>query len=192
MVRVGDSSAKIHFVVDEQTHRSFFRDALDVERSDEGSLPHLAPHAFPDLYFVEGLWRGLRDFEGGYQRVRAGLYRVLATLDDHGAWVFTDETGRLSRAEPIPSDGRRVPVTDKLIEHRFIGWGLDITPEKPNVRADAACRRARERSVGGQILYCEWHCKLEPNINRIHLHGPVPASSRRLVVAIFASHLPLP
>lgn len=191
-VRVGDRSAHVHSVVDEPTHRSFFRDALDVERADEKSLPDLAPHAFPDLYFIEGLWRGLRDFEGGYQRVRADLHRVLAIFDDHGVWVFTDETGRLSPAEPLPSDDRRVPVTNQLVERRFVGWGLEVAPERPNVRSDEVCRRARERSVGGQIFYCEWHYKFEPHINRIHLHGPVPASDGRLIIAIFADHLPLP
>lgn len=191
-VRVGDRSAHVHFVVDESTHRAFFRDALDVERVDEKSLPDLAPHAFPDLYFIESLWRGLGDFEGGYRRVRADLHRVLAILDDHGAWVFTDETGRLSPAEPLSSDDRRVPVANQLIERRFVGWGIEVAPERPNVRSDEACRQARERSVRGQIVYCEWHYKFEPHINRIHLHAPIPASDDRLIVAIFASHLPLP
>lgn len=192
IVRIGDESALVHFVVNEQTHRAFFRDALDVERSDESSLPELAPHAFPDLLFVGGVWHELRDFEGGYRRVRADLHRLLATLDDHGAWVFTDYTGRLSPAEPIPSDGRRIPVTNQLIERRFHGWGFDVAPENPDVRTDRTCRRARERRVGGETLYCEWHYKFEPYINRVHLHGPVRASSGRLIVAIFASHLPLP
>jgi hypothetical protein len=191
-VVVGEVKKTVHFVVDEQSHRAFFRDALEVERADEGRLEALAPHAFPDLFFLEGVWRGLNQFEGGYRRVRDDLHRLLSILDDHGAWVFTDKTGRLSREEPDPTDKMPKPVTNQLTERRFKRWGLDMAPEKPDVRADNKCREARERKLGGQPLYCEWHYKFEPHINRAHIHPPVSASGEKLIVAIFCDHLPLP
>ncbi len=182
----------VHFVVDESSHRAFFRDALEVERADERGLQALAPHAFPDLYFLEDVWDGLRHFEGGYARVHDDLHRLLAKLDDHGAWVFTDATGRLSPEEPEPTNEPSKPVTNELIEQRFRGLGLTMAPEKPNVRADGKCRRARERVLGNRTLYCEWHYKFEPHINRAHVHPPVDESGSKLIIAIFRDHLPLP
>lgn len=191
-VTAGEVTRRIHFVVDEASHRAFFRDALDVERVDETGLAALAPHAFPDTFFLDGVWDGLRHFEGGYFRVRGALHQLLSVLDDHGAWVFTDQTGRLSPKEPRPSGDSAVPVTNQLVERRFRGWGLEIAPENPNVRANGECRRARERKLGGRTLYCEWHYKFHPRINRAHIHPPVPESGEKVIVAIFRDHLPLP
>jgi hypothetical protein len=192
-VTVNGIEARVHFVVNEASHRAFFRDALKVERVNEAGLEALAPHAFPSLFFLEGVWDGLRHFEGGYVRVREQLHKLLAVLDDHGAWVFTDDTGRLSPGEREPEkDAQRKPVTNRIIERRFMGLGLDVAPEKPDVYEDGKCRRARERDLGERTLYCEWHCKFEPHVNRAHLHGPTPDSEKKLIVAIFRDHLPLP
>jgi hypothetical protein len=191
-VSVQDRKERVHFVVDAGTHRAFFRDALDVERVDEAGLAALAPHAFPDLWCLDDLWDGVRHFEGGYARVRDGLHQFLAVLDDHGAWIFTDETGRLTEAERSSPEQRPVPASNQVIERRFRARGLEIAPENPDVKADGRCRRAREKVLRGRTLYCEWHCKFEPHINRAHLHPPVPESGGKVIIAIFRDHLPLP
>jgi hypothetical protein len=191
-VVVGGVAQTAHFVVDEASHRAFFRDALVVERVDVKGLEALAPHAFPELVFIGGVWDGLRHFEGGYARVKEDLHHLLALLDEHGAWVFTDETGRLSRDEPEPGVTERKPVavSNQLIQRRFKRWGFKLTPEKPSVREDRKTREPRERELGGQTLYCEWHYKFEKHINRVHIHPPIPASGGRVIVAIFSYHLP--
>jgi hypothetical protein len=190
-VLVDGRSAQVHFVVDEPSHREFFRDAFDVERPNEAKLEELARHAYPDLFFLDEVWGEIRHFEGGYARVRDSLHRLLAVLDDYGAWVFTDKTGRLSPHDPIRDNEPPKPVTDQLIQQRFIGWGFDVAPEKPNVRDDGICRRARERVLGSRTLYCEWHYKFG-HVNRAHIHPPVPESKDKVIVAIFRDHLPLP
>jgi hypothetical protein len=191
-VIVDGHTERVHFVADSASHRAFFRDALDVERRGEAGLAALSEHAFPDLCFLPGVWDGVRHFQGGYSRVRDALHRLLAVLDDHGAWVYGDRTGRLSPDEPAPPPAVEKPITDELIMARFRGWGLVITPENIEVRNDGHYRRARERSLGGETLYCEWHYKLERHINRVHIHPPRPVSGGRVVVAIFRDHLPLP
>jgi hypothetical protein len=191
-VQVGERAVLLHFVTDEASHRAYFRALVDRAKLDEAAIADLAPHAYPNTYFLEGVWRGLRDFSGGLARARGHLLRFLAVFDDHGAWVFGDLTGRLSPAEPVPSATSRVPVTNALIEKRFLGWGLDLAPEKHNVRDHAASRRARTRTLAGESLYCEWHYKLEGHTNRVHVHPPTKATQGRPIVAIFADHLPLP
>jgi hypothetical protein len=61
-IAVGEARASVHFVVDNATHKAFFRDALEVERVDAAGLARLAPHAFPDTFFLEGVWDGIRLF----------------------------------------------------------------------------------------------------------------------------------
>lgn len=158
------------WVTDERSHRDFFREAIDVERDTPATLERLAPHAFPDLHFVAGLWDGLGDFEGGYDHVRGELRRHLRVYDDWGAWAFEG-------------------VGNRQIEARFREKHVEVAPEKADVYRDQQKRQARERDVGGTTLYCEWHGKLEGHRNRIYFHAPVPVSGNRLIVAIFHRHL---
>lgn len=183
--------AQVHWVVNEATNRDFWRDAIDVEGGSAASLERLAPHAFPDLYFHVDVWQGLSKFAGGYLSVRRELLRYLAVLDDHGAWAFICPPPALAIGEPIGPDANALP-TNQIIEKRFLGLNLSMAPENPNVYANGGCRRSREIEIGATTLYCEWHGKLEPHRNRVHVHPPVPLSDRRVVIAIFHEHLPLP
>ena len=184
-------SATVHWVANEATNRAFWRAAINDEGSSAETLERLAPHAFPALYFHTGVWQELRNFAGGYLAARAELQRYLAALDDHGAWAFTFPPPALALGEAAGPDGDALP-TNQVIERRFRGLNLNMAPENPDVRADSKCRRAREITVGDKILYCEWHGKLEPHRNRIHVHPPVPESNEKIVIAKFHEHLPLP
>ncbi len=183
-------AADVHWVTDERGHRAFFRAAIDVERDTAETLIRLAPHAYPDLHFLHGVWRGLGDFEGGYARVRLDLRQHFAVYDDHGKWAFTSSPPAETEDDPRPSQGGA--PGQRLVERRFALRGVEVAPEKPNVAQDKTCREARERTLKGRTLYCEWHGKIEKYINRIHLHPPIPESDGKVVVAIFHAHLPLP
>lgn len=182
--------AVVHWVNDEAGHRRFFRDAIDVERNTPVTLERLAPHAFPDLHFLDGIWGSLGDFDGDYERVRKNLRKLLSGLDDHGRWIFTAPPPALSPTDPPGPPGKS--PGNQLIEQRFKQLVWEIAPENPNVFAKRNCREARERPLGNRTLYLEWHAKLDRHINRVHIHPPVPESADRVVVGIFANHLPLP
>lgn len=190
-VVVGERSERVHFVCDETSHRGFFRDRIAAKKV-EAAVEPLASHAFPDTYFVDGVWRGLRDFEGGYTRVRESLLDFLARFDDHATWIYSDTTGRLTRGETAPSHGAAQAITNLLLEGRFAALGLLVSPEARDVHETARPRRERERTIGGRVLYCEWHFKIEKHTNRVHFHGPVPESGDRPIIAIFHKHLCLP
>jgi hypothetical protein len=188
-VIVDERTETLHFVTDEETHRDYFRDAVARQKVNLTAVAELAPHAFPCICFCEHVWREARDFEGGYARVRLSLLQFLAAFDDHAYWVFTDESGRVGRDELTVSAGG-VGVTRKLIEQRFYKLGFEVSPESPEIANNSSWRRAREREIQGSILYCEWHYKIEGHTNRVHFHGPVPASQDRPIIAIFTQHLP--
>lgn len=181
----------VHFVNTETSHRFFWRDAFNVEGDSEATLRRLAAHAFPDLYMVDKVWDGLSDLRGGYLAARLEIRRYLAALDDFGAWVYTCPPPALAPSDIVVAEVGNKP-SNQIIERRFIGLNLDMAPEKPNVYADEKCRTAREVTIKNRTLYCEWHGKLEPHRNRLHIHAPVPESGNKLVVAIFHEHLPLP
>lgn len=185
-----DGEADVHWVIDETGHRAFFRAAIDVEHDSESTLQRMAPHAFPDIYFVDGVWRELGDFAGGYLAVRQQLRRHLATFDDYGYWAFTAPPPMMTEDDDEPA-ATRAP-SSLLIQQRFQTHGVNLAPEAPNVQKDLTCRTARERMIGGRTLYCEWHAKLRGDQNRVHVHAPVPESGNKFVVAIFHAHLPLP
>lgn len=183
-------AADVHWVIDEAGHRGFFRAAIDVEQDSEATLQQMAPHAFPDIIFLDGVWRGLDDFAGGYLAVRQQLRRHLTVFDDHGYWAFTEPPPKISENDDGPSGTGR--PGNLLIQQRFQAHGVDVAPESSEVRAKQKYRITRERVLKGRTLFCEWHAKLQPHINRIHVHAPVPESGNRFIVAIFHAHLPLP
>lgn len=184
-------TATIHFVNDEYSHRFFWRDAFNVEGDTESTLRRLAAHAFPDLYLVNRVWDGLGDLGGGYLAARSEIRKYLIALDDYGAWVYTCPPPALAPRDVVIAEVGTKP-SNQIIERRFIGLNLDMAPEKPNVYGDEKCRTARQVTVKDRTLYCEWHGKLEPHRNRLHIHPPVPQSDNKLVIAIFHEHLPLP
>ncbi|MBB5192619.1 hypothetical protein HNQ50_003363 [Silvimonas terrae] len=183
--------AVVHWVVDENSHRAFWRDAIELEGDSQEALERLAPHAFPDLFFQANVWRGLNELVGGYDAERKTVQKYLRVLDDQGYWAFTCPPPALSRGEADGPDPKARP-SNQIIERRFMGLALEVAPEKPNVHDDTRCREAREIVLGGRTLYCEWHGKLKPHQNRLHFHPPVPESGEKVIIAIFHRHLPLP
>lgn len=184
-------SVSVHWIVDETTNRAFWRSAIDVHRGTADALERYAPHAFPSLFFHPDVWQGLSTFAGGYLAVRTEVQRYLAVLDDYGNWAFTAPPPALSPSEPAGPEVDLLP-TDQIVERRFRGLNLDMAPENPNIRAHTSCRQAREVIVGNRTLYCEWHGKLQPHRNRIHIHAPVSESDGKVVIAKFHEHLQLP
>lgn len=184
-------TATVHWIVNERTNRMFWRDAIDIEGGGPETLERFAPHAFPDLYFCKGVWRGLKRFAGGYIAIGNELRRYLAVLDDYGAWVFTFPPPALEIGDDSGPDVDALP-SNQIIESRFQRLRLEMAPENPNVYGNATSRRAREISVNNKTLYCEWHGKLEAHRNRVHVHKPDSVSGGKVIVAIFHEHLPLP
>lgn len=184
-------SVTVHFVADDTSRRKFWRHAIVLEGDDDNSLRRNVSHAFPDIWFVEGILEHLDRLEGGYQAAREQVRKTLSVLDDWGRWIFTCPPPVLSPCEVAPSCSTARPHNQIIIK-RFNYFKIDAAPENPNVGLDRRCRAARETILGGQTFYCEWHIKLEPHRNRIHIHAPVPESGEKLVVAMIAAHLPLP
>lgn len=184
-------SAVVHFVSDEMSRKTFWRDAIVLVGDNLQALQLYASHAYPNLYFVDNVIDNAANLAGGYFALRDRMKKVLAALDDWGSWVFTCPPPAITPSEGPLSDPDVYP-TNQLIQRRLAGLSLDAAPERPNVRSKRVCRQAREIELGGQTLYCEWHVKLEPHQNRIHFHAPVSVSANKVVIGMIDEHLPLP
>lgn len=183
-------NVNLHWIGDNSSQSKFWRDAIDIERDSPQTLERLAPKAFPDLYFSDRVWEGLDLLIGGYHANSKQLRLYLERLNDDGGWAFTAPPPAQIRSE-VQGTGNASP-TSQLVGQRFTRLGLDVTPENPDVFQNTKCREAREIQVDGKTLYCEWHGKLQAHQNRIHIHAPTVESGQKLIIAIFADHLPLP
>jgi len=172
-VEVIGETAKVHFVHDKASHVGFFRHAIVLEKADEDGFARLAASAFPNLSFVEGVWRGLRDLSRPFRDRRDELIRHLGILSDHGAHIFALKLTR-------------------QIESAFMGIKLTLSQENKETLADATCRKARERVFGRETLVFDWHTKIELHLDRIHIHPGTANSHQQVIIGIIHRHLPLP
>ncbi len=116
-------SAEVHFVGDEAGRKLFWRDAILLEGDNLASLVLIAPHAYPALFFVEGVLEHANRLSGGYIGSRKRVRETLATLDDWGHWAFTCAPPSLTPDENTLSDADARPG-NQVIEKRFAGFGL--------------------------------------------------------------------
>lgn len=184
-------SISMHFVGDEAGRVNFWRSAIKLEGDNLMSLVRYAEHAYPSLYFVDGVLSNADHLGGGYTASRHRVCMALSVLNDWGFWTFRHPPPSISPDDTIEPHIDAQP-SNQLIQNRLSGFGVVAAPENPNVRSDGDSRRARETKVGGVTIYCEWHIKLEPHRNRIHFHAPVPESGNRVVIGMIDEHLPLP
>lgn len=187
----GKGEASVFFAVRSQERQQYWRSLLSASPRGLEFMQELASKAYPEIYFSRRALSGADDLTGGYLAFRQHLQACFATLSDHGAWIFTAPPPALHPTEPRGSDSDVLP-SDKLIENRFHGFALNVSPEHADVYKDRKCREAREVVVGEDTLYCEWHIKLEKHQNRIHIHAPTSSSGGKIVVGIIHSHLRLP
>ena len=189
--RTSLGSATVRFVKKDKDRKLFWRDAISLNGDGLNCLMRYAPHAYPNICFVDGVLCDLDTLDGGYIASSCRVQHTLAQLDDWGKWVFSCPPPAVAPTEDQQKNNGSRP-SNQLMKKRFLGLGLDAAPENPIVKKNRNCRNAREAEIGGRILYCEWHIKLERHRNRIYIHRPVRESCDKVVVGMIADHLPLP
>lgn len=184
--------AEVYFVNSEESNRIFWRKyALQVARDTKHNLQILSKHLYPNLYFHNDIWDGINSFEGGYSAVYVKLQKYLAIFNDYGKWIFMTPPPAIHHSDTVVPTLDVTP-TNELIEERFQALGITVAPENPDVRRNEKCRKEREIVIDKKTHYCEWHGKIEPHQNRIHVHAPTKESKEKFIVAIFCKHLGLP
>ncbi len=166
-------SVKLFFIMDDATHAGLFRHAIIVERVNDKEFAELVPSAFPELEFVVGVLGGCRDLSRPFISRLNDIMKHLSALNDFGAAIFA--LGQ-----------------NKRIVEGFKSHGIEISLENTETMRDGKCQRARSRTFRGETLIFEWHTKISPYLDRIHVHPPTVNSGGRVIVGIINKHLPLP
>lgn len=159
---------EIAIVTEERSRVGFYRWIYAVENIDETHFFELATLAFPHLRFAEGV--SFRRFEGTYSDLRDEVVQLLAKICDEFTPAYAAHYGR--------SDDVSAAM------------GIDISNESPTTRGSEHLMRERDAVFRGRVYRCEWHAKVEPHRNRIHIHPGDEASDNCVVVGMFVKHLP--
>jgi hypothetical protein len=136
-----------------ESHVGYFRHLATSPHCCETHFAALAPHAFPNLAFVEGVFRGLRDLSCPFTNRRNDIVSALGTLSDHAEVIFASQR-------------------EKDIACQLRAFGIEASTETRETLEDTKCRTARERSFGSRVILFDWHAKFEPHVDRLHFSPP--------------------
>lgn len=162
---VGEGQALV--VTNDESRVEFYRWIYPTENVSEERFFDLAPLAFPRLRFADGVT--FRRFEGSYLDLRESVVYHLGKINDSFRAAYADCNGRSDEVSAV--------------------MGLDISMESPNTRQSERLMRERDASYKGKTYRCEWHSKIEPQRNRIHLHPGDANSGECVLIGIFVEHL---
>jgi hypothetical protein len=169
-----DVAASVHFVSSTIAARDAARTALDLDALTATEYFEAAGVAFPDLEFADGLAQQVRRLDGGFAANRTELTRHLAALNDHYAASFA--------GHPTPND---------IITRMKALGNVEMSPESPQTRANRSAWNERRVNYRGTTIYCDWHLKMTPTVNRIHFHPARHGVNKLPLVGIIHAHLSL-
>lgn len=162
----GDGQAVV--VTSSESRLEFYRWIYPTEDVNEEGFFELAGLAFPQLRFADGVT--FRRFNGSYPDLREAVVYHLSRINDSFKSVYASCNGRSDEVSAAMK--------------------LDISMESSNTRQSERLMRERDASYEGRTYRCEWHSKIEPHRNRIHLHPGDDISEHCVVIGIFVEHLP--
>lgn len=168
-VTVHDSAGQVEvFVLEHLPDRpKFYRTVFSVEDTPEGEFFEVARRAYPDLRFADGLSFGR--FDGSYVDLRDTVVAHLSAINDNFKAVLTEAHG----------------LSDEVSAR--LGIAISI---EGSARQSEHLMAERDVEYRGETYRCEWHSKLEPHRNRIHLHPGDEGTDHCVLVGLFVDHLP--
>ncbi|MGW8361954.1 hypothetical protein ACWGK1_15455 [Streptomyces wedmorensis] len=161
----------IHLLTNPSHLSDFWRGVLSREPVSSEDFFALAENAFPGLLFSEEL--NFHRFKGSYAEVVPWLLRLLGALDDRFGAALAEHKG----------DHNKVMA-------EFSTYGIDISPESPQTRKNETAWNRRLASYGSAQYRCDWHGKRLWNHDRVHFSRPLADCQGRVLIGIFADHLP--
>lgn len=168
MSREGADLCPVPAVWDRDSGATFYQGVIRDEARNDDDFFAFAPLAFPRTRFVPAL--RFNRFDGTFRDMLPEVVRHLGILDHDFINAYRANNGR--------SD---------LVAERL---RLNISMESPNTRRVARLMRLREVEFDGKPYLCEWHSKIEPHRNRIHLAIAQDDGEEVVLVGIFVDHLP--
>ncbi|MEU2915500.1 hypothetical protein ACFYM3_40345 [Streptomyces massasporeus] len=168
----GHDHVALHLLRVSEDEAGFWRGVLTRELVPEDHFFALSDRAFPRLLLADSL--RFHHFDGSYADVLPWLVELLGLLSDHFADALLICGG-----------------DQKKVQARFSALGVDISPESPNTKKNAKAWEQRLVSYEGETYRCEWHGKRLWDRDRVHFSLPIKGHDDRILIGIFAEHLPV-
>ncbi|WP_395061142.1 hypothetical protein [Paraburkholderia silvatlantica] len=168
-VAVDNRVRDIWFVSSRQSYNGYFRTLIEQFSSSPQEMESLSHSAFPDLDFRDECFGGVKDMSKPYRELAKPLVHHLSILCDHGARIFAGPRERIAA--------------------EFGAFGVDISNENGNTKADSEALKERTKKVNGENIEFLWHTKLERHCDRIHLSANGVQGGGKLMIGIFCRHL---
>lgn len=105
---------------------------------------------FPDVVFSDVAWNSVGSLVGDSRDNTLILFEHLVVLNDLAVDIWTTYSSNDKRQSMLSANG------------------VNGSPESPNVHRDAKAMKRRGFDFDGEMLTCEWHTKLRPNVNRVY------------------------
>ena len=157
-------SYRVPLVWDDVTRKHFYQKAVCEEVERECDFFDRAEWAFPRIKFASGV--SFRKFEGRFADLLPEVVRHLSVIDQH-----------------FLSEYRNTRGDAKELSARL---DIDVTMESVKTRGSEKLMKMRDVVYRGRTYRCEWHSKIEPHRNRIHL---AMMDNDCILVGMFVKHL---
>ncbi len=145
-----DLTRRLLVAIDRWVNWDLSEDVAELEALVAGEP---APCFAPSIVFAHQQQTQFRRFSKLYRQIRAQVSRHLAALNDHAAEAF--------RGHPDPAT-----IASRM---QAMG-GVAMSPESPNTRANRRAWAQWRIMTDGRDVYCDWHTKISPTVDRIHFH----------------------
>jgi hypothetical protein len=168
-VSVSGTATSVWFVLTARDCERFFRWLIIESTTNSDEMEALSAFAFRGLDFVPKSFDGIGSMSKPYRVLVPAIVTHLAAFSDEGARIFSGAWNRASA--------------------EFGPFGVDISDENGNTKANATARAERTIIVNGEERIFWWHSKLERHQDRIHICPRKVADGGRILVGIFCDHL---
>ena len=172
----GNEDCGVHVASDILGIRRFYRALPEILDLDEESYVQNCSRAHPRLHFKPGIASEIGRFSRSYRDIRPTLSKALT------APKLDQLATSLDAHIPHPELGPRFEALS----------GFGVSSESPPTHKNNAAMKHRDVRLGAHTFRCEWHLKIEPNRDRIHLYfySKWIGDGRQIFVGIFCEHLP--
>ncbi|MFV8163733.1 hypothetical protein ACNQVK_16860 [Mycobacterium sp. 134] len=157
---------EVYCVMDTNDQIDFYRYSFEAANIQEQEFLSLAKLAFPNLCFAKSL--SFRKFEGSYAGLRDAVVHHLSAINDRFTEAF------------------RQPGSNSDTVSAIVGVDMSI---EGSARSSRKAMAERDVYYEGIKYRCEWHSKIEPHRNRIHVHPGDSSTGEKVLIGIFVDHL---
>lgn len=158
------ASYRLPLVWDDVSRKKFYQKAICEEVESEGVFFERAGWAFPRIRFASEV--SFRKFEGRFADLLPEVVRHLSVIE-----------------QDFLSEYRNTQGNAKELSARL---EIDVTMESVKTRGSEKLMKMRDVTYNGRTYRCEWHSKIEPHRNRIHL---AVMDDDCILVGMFVKHL---